>query len=207
MGKHVCLQKSCGDNVGRKDDRADTKTGPAALLRNVLYLLKTSGGKKRIILCDRFYTSVVGFIHLMTIGFYAAGTIITNRLGFPKSVVMEKKRKLDRGTSRIIVSRAIPTLCALSWYDNKPVHFVSTGLANRKGTVNRQVGGEKKQFPVPMNLSVYQHNMGGVDTHDQLRLARYSIQRHFAFKKWYRITFLTLVLLFSLCLLSSLWLQ
>ncbi|KAG3085604.1 hypothetical protein PI125_g19168 [Phytophthora idaei] len=39
----------------------------------------------------------------------------------------------------------------------------------------------------------YQHWMGGVDIHDQLRLQRYSLQMAMVFRKYYKTIFLGLV--------------
>jgi hypothetical protein len=41
-------------------------------------------GSYRIVICDRFYTSVLVFLQLLKIGLFAIGTIITDRKGFPQ---------------------------------------------------------------------------------------------------------------------------
>jgi hypothetical protein len=46
----------------------------------------------------------------------------------------------------------------------------------------------------------YQQNMGGVDTHDYLRMAKYSIQKSFRMKKWYKQVYLGL---FDLAIVNS----
>ena len=72
------------------------KSGPSSLLRNVKHLAHSN----RIIYCDRFYTCLSLFIQLRSIGLYACGTIMPNRVGFPSAIKMYKKEKLSRGTVR-----------------------------------------------------------------------------------------------------------
>ncbi|DBA03962.1 TPA: hypothetical protein N0F65_010615 [Lagenidium giganteum] len=64
-------------------DSADRKAGPAVVVRH----LRCGFGEKpktsamKLVIIDRFYTSVVLALQLLTIGFYIVGTIMTNRLG------------------------------------------------------------------------------------------------------------------------------
>ena len=60
-----------------QNENSNISTGPSALLRN----LKEFAYTKRIVYCDRFYTSVSVFIQLLFLGIYAFGTILTNRRG------------------------------------------------------------------------------------------------------------------------------
>lgn len=53
-------------------------------------------------------------------------------------------------------------MVALSWTDNKPVHFLSTGA----------VLSEASGVPCPKVVADYHAMMGGVDRHDQLRLQK-----------------------------------
>ena len=58
---------------GKKDRNGDAtlSTGPAALIRN----MKEFAHSKRIVYCDRFYTSIAAFIQLLFLGFYCIITL------------------------------------------------------------------------------------------------------------------------------------
>ena len=171
----------------------DSQTGPLALLRNVLYL-RTGTDKKRIVYCDRYYTSVGLFIHLLTLGFYAVGTIITNRIGYPHGLIQftERRKDIERGSTKIVKCQQIPTMCASTWMDSKPVNFLSTGITNEMSVVRRRCGKSISIVPCPNVVVEYQKGMGGVDMNDQLRLARYSVQQSYHFRKWYKSVYLGL---------------
>jgi hypothetical protein len=70
------------------------KAGPEALLRNVRHL----EGSKRVIYCDRYYTSIALFASLLSLGIYAVGTCMRTRQGFPNSVKMDEDDSIVRGT-------------------------------------------------------------------------------------------------------------
>ncbi|OWZ03508.1 hypothetical protein PHMEG_00024753 [Phytophthora megakarya] len=139
---------------------------------------------KRLVVIDRFCTSVALAIQLLMMGFYCVGTIQTNRLGYCKEIICKKKTRpkdKDRGSCKISESTHVPGLRAICWMDFKPVHFLTCG-----GSVelNRVVRKDKTD---------YHKFMGGVDVHDQLRLQRYSIQRAVTFRKFYKSLFLGLI--------------
>jgi hypothetical protein len=117
---------------------------------------------------------------------------MTNRVGFPKDVKMYKKEKLERGTIKMATAEIgkFGKLTALSWQDTKPVHLLSTGLNTNPCTVSRCARGEreKKQVHAVNIVKKYQECMNGVDRHDYLRMATYSVQMSHVFRKWY-ITF------------------
>jgi hypothetical protein len=180
---------------------SDCPSGPSSLLRNVKYLSHS----RRVIFCDRYYTSVVLFIQLLAIGLYACGTIMTNRVGFPKNIKMKKNEKLPRGTTRIATSQIAQygTIAAVAWQDTKPVHLISTGLHTNDCRVFRRARGEReKRLVQSVNvIKRYQECMNGVDRHDYLRMARYSVQTKHVFKKWYKTFFTAMV---DLVLVNSL---
>jgi hypothetical protein len=70
------------------------KAGPEALIRNVRHLKNS----KRIIYCDRYYTSVTCFLTLLSLGLYAVGTVMTNRKGFPNACIVENETALEKGS-------------------------------------------------------------------------------------------------------------
>jgi hypothetical protein len=175
---------------GRKDKKVqlseDQKAGPTALLRNIQHLK----GSKRVVYCDRYYTTVGLFLQLMDIGLYAVGTIKTNMKGFPDEIVMKKSRKIIRGTSKSMTAMtARGPILALSWMDCKPVHMISTAFMNQPCVISRQVKRNRENFDCLEPLKQYQKNMGGVDLNDFLRMAKYNVRASMNFRKWYKMCF------------------
>ncbi|KAJ0391884.1 hypothetical protein ATCC90586_003559 [Pythium insidiosum] len=177
----------------------DTKSGPAAVVRNVKAVFgdeATKANHKRLIVTDRFYTSVALALQLLTLGFYTVGTIMTNRVGFPKTIIDKRKSRPPqdtRGSYKYAESLHVPSMKAVCWQDNKPVHLLTTGGSTELDrVVRRQPRGEQIEVPCPRVLKDYQKYMGGVDVHDQLRLQRYSLQRALKFQKYYKSLFLGL---------------
>ena len=85
-------------------------------------------------------------------------------------------------------------MVALCWLDNKPVHFLSTGVDALSSTVSRRMrSGAVEHISCPKMVSDYHSYMGGVDRHDQLRLQRYSLQTTYRFRKYYKSLFMGLV--------------
>lgn len=52
----------------------------------------------RLIVVDRFYTSVAVVLQLLTMKLYAVGTIRTNSIGYNKAVVDPRKTRTRTGT-------------------------------------------------------------------------------------------------------------
>lgn len=93
----------------------DVKSGPAAVVRNLKKVFDPSQkpGEKRLVVTGRFYTSVTLALQLLSIDFYSVGTIITNRLGYAKSVIESRKKRpssVPRGTSTIVTSLHVPEM-------------------------------------------------------------------------------------------------
>jgi hypothetical protein len=206
----------CGKRQHEGTD-LDDHSGAAAVLRNIGAVLPKVSNDWRVVVTDRFYTSVQLALQLLHRRVYTAGTVMTNRLGLPKSVIASKKTKpKNRSRGDVVMAKAkdYPSMTALSWMDSKPVFFLCTG--GSRATVNiskcigfslvysvsnsrmiladrRLRGGEKISVPAPKMVVDYQKWMGGVDVHDQLRLQRYSIQLAMKFKKYYKSIFLGLL--------------
>ncbi|ETP08899.1 hypothetical protein F441_15200 [Phytophthora nicotianae CJ01A1] len=132
---------------------------------------KPTGKSMRLVVVDRFYTSIVLAVQLLIMGFYTIGTIMTNRRGFCKVVVAKMKKRpkdIPRGAVTFARSKHVNNMTAICWLDRKPVHVLSV-------------------------IKDYHRFMGGVDMHDQLRLQRYSVQRAITYRKYYKSLFLGLV--------------
>ncbi|POM80223.1 Hypothetical protein PHPALM_1970 [Phytophthora palmivora] len=153
----------------------DERTGPVAVVRN----LRAAFGDEqpntmRLIVMDRFYTSIPLALELLTMGYYSVGTVMTDRKGL---VVPDKNKKkkeqsrptgIDRGTYTVADSSLVP------------------GVTTTKCGLEEEVA-------YPRIVKDYQTYMGGVDVHDQLRLQRYSLQLAVRFQKYYKSLFLDFV--------------
>jgi hypothetical protein len=163
------------------DDEVDVRSGAAAVIRNLRAVFGTNTSANaspdmRLIVTDRYYTSVALSMRLLTMGFYSIGTVMTNRLGLCKSIVDKKKKRpsnIDRGTFKVAEALQIPGMKMLCWWDNRPVHFLCTGGSVQMDRVaRREKTGAQVEVACPMVVKDYQTYMGGVDVHDQLRLQR-----------------------------------
>jgi hypothetical protein len=196
------LEIYCGKKQHLQDDQQSSAehelSGPAAVIRNLKKLRGPTDYSWRVVITDRFYTSVKLALALLDMCFYTIGTIMTNRLGFCKHVIDKRKNKPRdelRDSCKMAFCIEKPEMIALSWMDSKPVHMLATGSGIGEGTVGRRNGKEKtiNQVPCPRPMLDYHKWIGGVDIHDQLRLQRYSIQLSLRFKKYYKSLFLGLV--------------
>lgn len=159
-------------------DNKDLNQGPNAVVRNIDLVLDGLP-KRRLIITDRFYSSVLLSSILLQRGLYHVGTIQTNRRGYCKAIPYKQAKRpksMPRGLYRIAQSKVEPSMVAVSWMDNRPVHFIATGCSTARTTLPRRQGADIVQVPAPQLIKDYQNGMGGADTHDQLRLQRYSIQ-------------------------------
>uniref|UniRef100_H3GV95 PiggyBac transposable element-derived protein domain-containing protein n=1 Tax=Phytophthora ramorum TaxID=164328 RepID=H3GV95_PHYRM len=150
----------------------------------------------RLVVVDRFYTSVALAIQLLLMGFYCVGTIMTHRLGYCKGVIEKKKSRpatIARGSFKCVKSKLVPNMAVISWWDSRPVHFLCTGGSLELDRVFRQDRVDKVEVPCPRVVKDYHAFMGGVNVHDQLRLQRYSIQRAVRFRKYYTSLVLGLI--------------
>ncbi|GMF35153.1 unnamed protein product [Phytophthora fragariaefolia] len=197
---HLCrFEVYCGKKEHSSDAHtSDMKSGPAAVVRNLLAVFGPDARKQgmRLVVVDRFYTSVALAIQLLLMGFYCVGTILTNRLGYCKGVIEKKKSRpatIARGSFKLARSKLVPNMTAISWWDSRPVHFLSTGGSLEMDRVVRQDRASQVEVPCPRVVKDYHAVMGGVDVQDQLRLQRYSIQRAVRFRKYYKSLVLGLI--------------
>ena len=173
--------------AANQEDYKEKCAGPQALLRNVQHLKNS----KRVIYCDRYYTSISLFIQLLSLGLYVVGTTKTNVCGFPKSLLMKPKTE-ERGTIKILSTQILNLgfLLVYSWMDTKPVYMISTAYADHPTILKkRTVGGGKMNVNAILPILMYQNSMGGVDLNDFLRMSIYCIQSKIKFRKWYKMCF------------------
>ena len=198
--------------LGSKQDsrHIDSYAGAQAVVRSVQALWPNRSSnllQKRVIVTDREYTCVALFERLLRMGFYAIGTALTNRLGFPKHIQFPfkgdppKAFRDKRGMCTLVRCAEYPDIHAAAWLDRKPVYFLATGVSTCKSSVQRKLkDGASTDVTCPEFVADYNTYMGGVDTHDQLRLQRYSVQRSVRFAKYYKMLFLGL---FDMALVNS----
>lgn len=148
---------------------------------------------------DNYYTSPSLFTYLYENGINACGTARTNRKGFPKDIVIGK-RKVNRGSYDY---RSNGPLLACSWFDKRAVYFLSTNhpamLTNEElPTVKRwHDKRERVDISCPPLLSDYISFMRGVDRGDQL-LELYNFGRRS--QKWWKRVFFYLL---EVCVLNA----
>ncbi|POM70017.1 Hypothetical protein PHPALM_13628, partial [Phytophthora palmivora] len=178
-----------------EDSSFDHKTGAAAVVRNLKAVLEANQRHLwHLVVVDRFYSSVLLAIELLSMGVYVLGTIIADRLGYDKRVKESRKTRptsIPRGTFLFSRSVDIPTMVAFHWWDRKPVQYLCTGSAMTASSIQRNVklvGPET--VPCPAAVNDYQRWMGGVDVHDQLRLQSFLLQLSTRFTKYYKGLFL-----------------
>ncbi|POM67707.1 Hypothetical protein PHPALM_16241, partial [Phytophthora palmivora] len=184
------------DKKSSKKKDGELADGPKAVVRNVTKALNGQPAK-RLIVTDRFYSSVALSLRLLELGYYHVGTTRTDRLGWCAAIQFSQKKRpksMARGTYRIAQALHHPALVALSWMDSQPVNMLATGCSTHPSTVLRtEKNGPRSTVPCPELVVDYGKGMGGVDVHDQLRLQRYSIQKCVAFRKYYKQLFLGVV--------------
>ncbi|ETP13112.1 hypothetical protein F441_11634, partial [Phytophthora nicotianae CJ01A1] len=186
LGYCLLFEVYCGKKDTDGSASRDTKSGPAAVIRNVKDVFGENGSaEKRLIVTYRFYTSPSLAI---------IGTVMTNRRGFCKGIIVKKKKRptdVPHGTYTVAKSKFVPSIKAVCWWDNRPVHLLCAGgSVEQDRVVRREKSGEQAEVACPKVLKDYQTFMGGVDVHDQLRLQRYSLQLFLKYKKYYKTLFL-----------------
>ncbi|EGZ18746.1 hypothetical protein PHYSODRAFT_504012, partial [Phytophthora sojae] len=119
----------------------DNNSGEAAVLRNMKALCPPSPTSPwRLVITNRFYTSVKLALELLHRRLYITGATQTDRSGYAKNVITKKntkqvnKRKVmvpPQGTTKLAENKQFPQLTAVMWMDRLPVHMLSTGGSRR----------------------------------------------------------------------------
>ena len=191
----------CGKKQHAVDDVnvADNKSGPAAVVRNLRAVFGNAAQtERRLIVTDRFYTSVALALQLLAMGYYTIGTIMGNRyvdpmldipmcrcwiydnVGFQPRVLQSDRGEAKEQTSDTS-SRAPHRRREQSSSGDVRVYVVGqqtrsvsvyAGSTELDRVARRERNGTQTEVPCPKFVKDYQPNMGGVDVHDQLRLQR-----------------------------------
>jgi hypothetical protein len=131
-----------------------------------------------------FFSTIALFHNLRLRGVGACGTVRTSTREFPKEL-KNKNLSMEHGEKGAMV---VNDVLALLWVDNGPVTMLTTihSLHSRECEVekmrkrpratgkNKEIlkkygGGPLAKMWIPRAVDDYNHNMGGVDTADQLR--------------------------------------
>ncbi|OWY97389.1 hypothetical protein PHMEG_00032092, partial [Phytophthora megakarya] len=182
----VYCGKSSQDPAG-DEDPSDDSSGPAATLRNMNAVLpRKEKGVYHAVVTDRFYTSIQIALQLLKRNVYSVGTIQTRKRGFPtflKQKESKRPKHVPRGCTQFAVSKSVPQLSTMVWFDNTIVYIpAATTYPRTKG-----------DYTLSGCYEAYHQYMGGVDVHDQLRLQRYSVQLSLRFRKYYKSLALGLI--------------
>ncbi|KAG1698226.1 hypothetical protein DVH05_028602 [Phytophthora capsici] len=127
----------------------DNNTGEAAVLRNLNALCPPSSKSPwRLVVTDRFYTSVKLVLELLHRRMYLTGTIQTDRSGYAKGVITTKQTKTvnkkkvmvpPQGTIKLAQNKRFPQITAAMWMDRNPVHLLSSGGSRAIDTVSKWI--------------------------------------------------------------------
>jgi hypothetical protein len=155
--------------------------------RKVMHLvdqLPTNNPRMFNVYMDNFFSNIPLFHNMKLRGIGACGTARTGTAMFPKEL-KKKDAKLEPGAKGAVI---VKDVLALLWVDNGPVVMLTTlhSLHSEEWMVQRMRrrprahdknkaiqemydGKSRKMLSIPRVVDDYNHNMGGVDTADQLR--------------------------------------
>jgi len=151
--------------TGRKGDEKKPGAAAEVVLKLVDRLEPLS---RHVVSVDNYFSSIHLFEQLLARGFYAVGTVQTNRKHFPRELVDEIDGK-ERGEWVWRQKQGSP-LVATAWMDKKPVYFLTTCADPKKGaTVKRWTGSEREDVACPEVVPLYTRTMRGVDVFSQRR--------------------------------------
>ncbi|OWZ01736.1 hypothetical protein PHMEG_00026819 [Phytophthora megakarya] len=175
----------------------------------------------RLVVTDRFYTSVKLALELLHRRMYLTGTIQTDRSRYAQGVVTSKKYKTVNKRKMVVPPQRTIKLAEnkdsprsrqqCGWTETRFTCFQVEAVGRKSKSVSgaciylfysplilsvnaeRRINGEVRFLPAPSLVGDYHRSMGGVDVHDQLRMQRYSVQLAYKSRKYYKTLFLGLL--------------
>ena len=166
-GLYVCsVELDVGVKNHRDDGKSsDSKSGPAAVVRNIAAVFRGMDYMgRRLVVTDRYYTSVAMVQQLRSMGFVFVGTMQKNRLGWCHDIEFKSKKRpkgMPRGVFRRATAKSDPGLMALAWMDNRPVYFLASHVPTALTTVQRrEKSGAVTVVPCPQLVKDNQTFMG-----------------------------------------------
>lgn len=120
---------------------------------------------------DRFFTTQKLLDILKTKKILSTGTVMKNNIPKTVNLVSDKiLMKKPRGTT-IQYVREDKKVCLIKWFDNKPIHLLSTECVKNPIDVCKRWNKIKRvniDVPQPIIVKQYNENMGGVDLCDRM---------------------------------------
>ena len=153
-----------------------------------------------LVACDRFFGSIELLLTLKAkYGVFGVCTLMSNRIGFPKHIIPEKKESRERGDIKYATSTK-SKISVVCWKDSKDVFVAgtvgkvdgSTCKRNLKRQDRKEGGPSKVTLPRPQMIDLYNTNMGGTDVGDRYR-NYLDIEGQQKFRKWYKKLFFGIV--------------
>lgn len=141
---------------------------------------------------DNFFTSPSLFESLLSRGIYATGTVKGMRVGIPSFLTGFRRGEHPRNTLFWAMHNS-RRMSACTWYDSKPVTFLSTSQNPCHDDVafaQRWTNGVRTAQATSPQQVEYERNMRGVDVVDQMR-RDYSCQ-FWSRKWWHKLWFFVL---------------
>ncbi|OWZ05090.1 hypothetical protein PHMEG_00022888 [Phytophthora megakarya] len=149
----------------------DNKAGPIAV---VFGSTAPPNGEMRLVVMDRFYSSVPLSMQLLTMGFYSVGTVRTDRQGLSTMLIPKRKKgeqkkppkipknrpaNIGRGTFVVSEALHIPGLRVMRWWDTRAVHMLSTGgsIQPDRIVLRNTLTGEQQEVACPRIVKDCQH--------------------------------------------------
>lgn len=132
----------------------------------VIRLASCIAGQNHQLFMDRYYNSPALSRHLLTMNIHTCGTIQTNRKGFPKQLIQQKK-VMKRGDHDYLYCDGITVVV---WCDRVPLYFITTfhDLSSMSVVNRKNKDGSVVPVSCPKVISEYTKSMGGCDRNDQL---------------------------------------
>lgn len=187
-------------HIGKKNHMAvDPAQDPAAELKKRLKMAHTTTyaarhylNKGYTLVCDNRFTSALLFETLyLKLGTFACGSLRAKAGAMPKDWSDGTLKKFGKqpGVQRgDYTMRQNGRLLFTVWNDTKPVALLSTNVdpLATPGTINRVIGGHKREVTCPAPAITYTSHMGGVDMANHLVSSFYVGRRC---KIWHRYLF------------------
>ena len=128
-------------------------------------------GLNHCVYFDRFFTRVNLIEKPLRDSIHACGMVMTNRKNTPPALKVNKRtlrRNLPNRGDNVCYQKA--RVAVTTWNDNNVIVIAPTNLPkpDKMVTCECQIGREKHTIPQPKAIKCYNHNMNGVDVHDQM---------------------------------------
>ncbi|GMF28016.1 unnamed protein product [Phytophthora fragariaefolia] len=118
---------------------ADSNSGPAAVVRNLHEVLPPpTDGVFHTVVTDRFYTSVLLALQLLSRNVYSIGTIQPNRAGFSTEVTTKSKTRplgVATGSTKVAVAKAVPELAC--YFGDCPLSLIRFIIIKKTSHIKR----------------------------------------------------------------------